>query len=207
MQYYSILRDREYKALSKLLLNGSVLDVGGGARTKYHDLIRGEHSFHSINISPSCNPNTLADIEKPFPFADDSFDHAICLNVLEHIYEFEHVVREVARCVKPGGLFVIATPFMHHVHGSPDDYLRYTDSAFRRMADKNGYSVTSIEKLGTGFFSLGFQCFAIGAPKVLWVLTKPLALGLDGILNTLSARYRKLTELIPLGYFVILTKK
>jgi SAM-dependent methyltransferase len=206
MKYYTIVRGREHELLRRVELDGSILDVGGGAHAQYHELIKGEHIFHTMNINPKCRPDTLADIEQEFPFAGETFDHAICLNVLEHIYEFEHVVSETVRCIKPGGSFVIATPFMHHIHGSPDDYLRYTESVYRRLAGKFDCHVSMLEKLGAGFFSLGFQCLSIGGPKFLLPIARPVAVGLDHVLNTISNRYRKLTEILPLGYFVVLTK-
>jgi SAM-dependent methyltransferase len=207
MRHYSIIRSHEYTLLQKIELKGSILDIGGGARTKYHELIQGEHTFHTMNINPDCDPDTLADIEKPFPFTDGLFDHAICLNVLEHVYEFEHVVRETVRCIKPGGSLVIATPFMHHIHASPDDYLRFTESAFLRMAEKTGCKITTLEPLGFGFFSLGFQCLGIGLPAMVRVVLKPIAIGLDKMFNRISSQYRKLTAILPLGYCVVLEKE
>ena len=43
------------------------------------------------------------------PFAADSFDYAYS-NVLDHIYDLRRFGREVARVVKPGGLFLLALP-------------------------------------------------------------------------------------------------
>jgi SAM-dependent methyltransferase len=40
------------------------------------------------------------------PFADDSFDHATCCVSVDYLTEPVRVFREVARVVRPGGLFV-----------------------------------------------------------------------------------------------------
>ena len=39
------------------------------------------------------------------PFGDSSFDYVICSEVLEHIIEFEEVIEEINRILKPGGIF------------------------------------------------------------------------------------------------------
>jgi SAM-dependent methyltransferase len=45
-----------------------------------------------------------ADVDD-MPFADGSFDAAVCFAVLHHMYDFEGLVSEVARVLKPGGIF------------------------------------------------------------------------------------------------------
>jgi SAM-dependent methyltransferase len=44
------------------------------------------------------------------PFPDDSFDHVICSEVLEHIPDYSSFLREIDRVLKPGGLFAVSVP-------------------------------------------------------------------------------------------------
>jgi SAM-dependent methyltransferase len=207
MKSSSILRDLEHEQLSQLSLRGTVLDIGGSRKSRYQELIKGEPVFYVINIDDGAEPDELVDVEKEFPFTDNQFDHAICMNVIEHVFEFENVFKETMRSIKPGGCAVFAVPFMHHIHASPDDYLRYTESAYRRLAQKHGCNVEKIEGLGYGFFSLGYQCIGSSIPTNIGrTMTKRLSVSIDKILNRLSARYRKLTSCIPLGYFVVFMK-
>ncbi len=40
------------------------------------------------------------------PFATDSFDVVVSIEVLEHIFPIEPILKEVARCLRPGGQFL-----------------------------------------------------------------------------------------------------
>lgn len=207
MKYHSIIRGLEYENLQKINLEGKVLDVGGSKKSGYHELIGGSATFDVVNLDQSCEPDYVFDIEKPFPISDQSYDHAVCLNVLEHVYEFENTFSEQVRCIKPGGMIVIATPFMHHIHASPDDYMRYTQSSFERMAKKYNCEIVQLTPLGFGLFSLIFQSVGGSLPtKVLQATVKSLFVSLDKFGNKISKRYRRLTSRIPLGYFVVMKK-
>lgn len=46
------------------------------------------------------------------PFADASFDMLTCFGVLHHIPNVSHVVKELARCLKPGGYALIREPIV-----------------------------------------------------------------------------------------------
>jgi 2-polyprenyl-6-hydroxyphenyl methylase/3-demethylubiquinone-9 3-methyltransferase len=43
------------------------------------------------------------------PFDADSFDLVVCCDVLEHVDDLERTIREVARVLKPGGMFCYDT--------------------------------------------------------------------------------------------------
>ena len=45
-----------------------------------------------------------------FPFADASYDTVFASHVIEHLKDPARIIRECARVLKPGGIFLVATP-------------------------------------------------------------------------------------------------
>ncbi|MFA6077833.1 MAG: methyltransferase domain-containing protein [Candidatus Paceibacterota bacterium] len=203
---YSIIRDGEYKKLKSISVDGIILDLGGNFNSEYHDLIRGKHSFTSVNISAEYGCDMVFDIQKIFPIEDDKFDAVLCMNVLEHVYKFNNVVSETFRVLKNGGIFIFAVPFMHHIHGSPDDYFRYTRSAIEEMLKENGFENVEIEEIGLGLFSMIYQSVSGMLPSFLKSFFKNIAVFVDLLFFKMSKRYRNVSKRIPLGYFVVAKK-
>ena len=44
------------------------------------------------------------------PFADNTFDLTLCLHCLHHVANVSYVVRELARCLRPGGYIILREP-------------------------------------------------------------------------------------------------
>ncbi|MEM9438031.1 MAG: bifunctional 2-polyprenyl-6-hydroxyphenol methylase/3-demethylubiquinol 3-O-methyltransferase UbiG [Pseudomonadota bacterium] len=48
-------------------------------------------------------------VGEALPYDDASFDHVVCVDVLEHVQDLHQVCREVARVLKPGGTLLFDT--------------------------------------------------------------------------------------------------
>ena len=48
-------------------------------------------------------------VGEALPYADASFDAVVCVDVLEHVADLGKVLAEVARVLRPGGLFLFDT--------------------------------------------------------------------------------------------------
>lgn len=209
MKTYSIMRGHQYEELAKVTLTGKVLDLGGSKKSGYQNIVKGEHEFVTVNIDENYGYDLKFNIEEGFPLEDSSFDNALSMNLIEHIFDTHNIFAETSRVLKPGGLFVSAVPYMHHVHGSPDDFVRYTDSAYRKFADKYGFEVIYMEPLGYGVFSLLFQTLTIYKTlpfALLFNFVKYVFVSLDKLLLMIPY-YKRLANTIPLGYFWIMKKK
>jgi len=51
------------------------------------------------------------DLNTPIPLESGSFDNIICIEVLEHIFNFQNVLDEAYRILKPGGMFAVGVPY------------------------------------------------------------------------------------------------
>lgn len=127
----SLVRGRAMKAWLKQRsgVTTRLLDVGCGkglflrdfarvARERFQvgaidasgvDLVRSPGDFFA-EISPNFHFVEQNLDGQRLPFADRSFDFVCCNQVLEHIFETEHLVREFHRVITPGGICVISVP-------------------------------------------------------------------------------------------------
>ena len=48
-------------------------------------------------------------VGEQLPYPDDSFDAVVCVDVLEHVSDLQKVISEIARVLKPGGMFLFDT--------------------------------------------------------------------------------------------------
>ena len=48
--------------------------------------------------------------EEPFPFENDYFDLVYCGEIIEHLFNPDHLLDEVWRILKPGGKCIVTTP-------------------------------------------------------------------------------------------------
>lgn len=204
---YSILREQEYGELAKLKLNGKVLDLGGSKKSGYHELFKGDYEITTVNIDQSYGCDLVFNIEEKFPLNSEQYDWILCINVLEHIYNYQHVLQESSRVLKRKGKLILITPFIFQIHASPEDYFRYTKSALKRILEQDNFAITEIKGFGYGLFSLIFQIVGGSIPfRIIRDLIKQGCIYLDRFLAKISKRYTDLKHKIPLGYLVIAEK-
>lgn len=212
MNIPSLLRIEENRALSSIVMNGSILDIGGDRNSEYVRLIGGEHEITTINLDLKSKPDIIHDLETPLPVEDSAFDYALLINVLEHIYGYKPLLEETTRILKPSGKLVIVVPFMFPVHPSPYDFRRFTSMALERELETLGYADIYVKPLGHGVFS---ACYLAVDRLMPWPVrlagfwtARYAALGLDAAFSALSRLLGKKYDPsdYALGYFVTAVK-
>jgi ubiquinone/menaquinone biosynthesis C-methylase UbiE len=100
---------------------GSVLDCGMGPGRLLVELERGGWSVAGIDISdemvglararlPRSADRLLQGTAESLPFPSASFDAVVATGVFEYVEDLPRALAEVARVLRPGGLFVVSMP-------------------------------------------------------------------------------------------------
>lgn len=128
--------------------HGTVLDVGCGDR--WVEPVLPEDCWYvgldSLSTGRSLyrsNPSVFGDAGK-LPIADESVDTVLMFEVLEHLPAPGAALREIHRCLRPGGKVVLSVPFLYPIHDAPIDFQRYTEHGLRRALESESLSVESI---------------------------------------------------------------
>jgi len=203
----------EYDCLSRAQFEGVVLDLGGGAKAKYRKILPADIDYRSVNIDPDIEPTYLVDPGEALPVEDESFDHCLSMNTLEHVYDAKFLLGELHRVVKKGGTVHITVPWMFKIHAHPDDFSRYSPSWWAMALGEVGFSEATIQPLLWGRQSTAASL--VGQKGVLRRLRRHLAhledvlyaklmfRGGDGKYS--GARGRKLSCFAP-GHYIIAKK-
>lgn len=75
------------------------------------------------------------------PLASESFDLIIAEQVFEHIQHPSRAATHVFQMLRPGGIFVITTPFLVKIHPIPLDCYRWTKDGIRILLENAGFSI------------------------------------------------------------------
>jgi SAM-dependent methyltransferase len=78
------------------------------------------------------------------PLERGAFDVIFLEQVLEHVLWPYRVVRNVWTMLKPGGVFVVATPFLVRVHNHPVDCCRWTEVGMRHLLAEGGFHLEDV---------------------------------------------------------------
>lgn len=127
------------RILASLKPEAALLDVGAGAGIVPQMNFRGRaRRVCGVDPDPRVTANPHLDegregVGEHIPWEDGSFDVVVADNVLEHLDHPAEVFREVARVMRPGGLFLAKTP--NRTHYMPL-IARLTPTRFHRWVNR-----------------------------------------------------------------------
>lgn len=157
-----ITRERQfyYKRLAEIapsVKGQRVLEIGSGKQVKGQEAYSAIHIFKDVaefrqtDINPEFGHEildiTAMDIQSEYGLI-------LCLNVLEHVYDFQTAVKNLHAAVAEGGRLIVAVPFAYPLHDEPHDYYRYTEHALRRML--GDFKSVTVENKGIRQMSYGY---------------------------------------------------
>jgi SAM-dependent methyltransferase len=130
-----------------------LLDVGAG-HGDFAQIFAGRQAI-LLDVFPYPEVDIVCDLTQTVPFRPDSFDAVVLMNVLEHVYDSRALFSSVKTLLKPGGIFVVAIPFLLKVHQAPYDFVRYTHFSLERLGRDFGLELLSLEGYYDPIFLLG----------------------------------------------------
>jgi SAM-dependent methyltransferase len=198
-----------YEELSQLTLHGKILDIGGSSKLGYLDLIGGKHTIDINNIDEKYGYTLKFDLEFPWPLANESYDDLLAINVLEHIFNYRHVLNESCRVLKPKGKIVIAVPFLMPIHPCPHDYWRFTEETLRKILKEAGFENIKVKSAGSGIFSAttNLRYNVLRHVPGLWIMSAFFSRQHDRLLQAAGHGKNFGSKNYPLGYIVTANKK
>jgi SAM-dependent methyltransferase len=130
--------------------NARILDAGCGSGRNMVELARFgtvtgvELSDTSVALARARNAGEVVEGSVlEMPFAEDSFDLAVSLDVIEHLEDDLGALRELRRTIAPGGLLLVTVPAYQWLWSGHDEinhhHRRYTRRTLQRVAEQAGW--------------------------------------------------------------------
>ena len=143
----------------RLPARARILDAGCGSGRNMVELARHGHvtgvelSPASVGLARERNAGeVIAGSVLDMPLESDSFDLAVCLDVIEHLADDVGALRELRRVVVPGGSLLVTVPAYQWLWSGHDEvnhhHRRYSRRSLERAAAEAGW-----EKVRTTHFN------------------------------------------------------
>jgi SAM-dependent methyltransferase len=201
-------------------LSGKVLDVGAG-ESPWREWLPATASYQGLDVGnagefgmhPDRKDITYYD-GTVMPFADATFDGALCIEVLEHTENPELCVAEMARVLADHAPLLLSVPWSARRHHIPHDYHRFTRERLEALLRSHGFEHIDIAERGNDVAAIASKLVVLTVRLIprrvtvhaLW--TTPLALLCAPLTVTfIGAAWVSMTLGLgsredPLGYFV-----
>ena len=199
---------------------GEVLDVGCGQSPYKFLLNKDQAKYYGIDITEADRFNYHnSDVTyfngRDIPFGDGKFDGLICTEVLEHVEDYQRLIDEMHRVLKPGATGIITIPWSARYHYIPWDFFRFTPSSLKTMFSK--FSEAKITNRGTDVTVIANKVIVMFIRNLMpvvawkwilvpiWLLLTPI-LALVVLMGHCSLWFGLGTDEDPLGYTIVVKK-
>lgn len=140
------LLDQDLEA-TRPFMQGRVLEIGAGRNHRRGDFIPSiTNAWVFLDLGQKNLPDVRADALQ-LPFRSKEFETVICLEVFEYISNPAMAVLELRRVIKPSGLLILSTPFVHR-QDADTDRLRWTERGLVELFEQAGLEIVSLKAQG-----------------------------------------------------------
>jgi 2-polyprenyl-3-methyl-5-hydroxy-6-metoxy-1,4-benzoquinol methylase len=197
---------------------GGILDVGAG-QSPWREWLPTHCRYTGLDVSNSgdfgvASPEDVKLYDgRVMPFAEATFEGAICIEVLEHVADPEAFLDEVARVLKPGAVLLLSTPWSARRHHIPHDFHRFTRERLATILAAHGFKDVTVYERGDDVDAVANKLIVLtlGSLKRTTLLNGVVLLPLTAIFAVMAAVMLVVAHLPrgwglgsdadPLGYF------
>lgn len=214
-RYFSPASYAHYHTVVTLIeqyIAGRTIDLGCGFMPFKEYLTERVTAYHTLDLDPQSPEVTfIGDIQEMPMIPTNSYDSAICLEVLEHIPYPLKAIREIYRILKPGGIFLFSVPYLCRIHDQPHDYFRFTIYGLHKILSESQFSVIEIRPRGGIASFLGHQVSTIlltttwpiwGLRQIAWIFNRWIIVLLGYEIDKIIGNW----DIFPLGYVGVAQK-
>lgn len=219
-QWFAYRYERHRHKQIASIASGKVLDIGCGRQSVCEylasncDYVSLDHPDTGANLYDA-NPLVFGDAHK-LPFADESLNTVLLIEVLEHLPEPDQAFSEALRVLSPNGQLLLSTPFLYPVHDAPQDFQRWTQYGLAHLL-QNADITYSIKHMGTGCETSALLAniawsnlllTLISRKPLALILTPLLAIGvlINNLLASTLSHFETEKGLMTIGYFIRIRK-
>ena len=192
--------------IQKIEINSDFLDLGSTqSETNVSNYVKNKGLRTYANLSTNLKDQNNINLEIYPNDIKKKFKTIFLMNVLEHIKNTNNCFNNINDILDSDGIVYGSTPFLFHIHQSPNDYFRFTKQFLEEFLKEKGYKEIEVKILGTGIFCNMYSSL-FNLTKIipfLNVIIFSLAIIFDKILNIFL---KNIKDINPLGYFFIAKK-
>lgn len=143
---------KKYMKKASTYIKGICLDIGSG-NSPYKKYLKVD-KYISVDkedtqaVTYKKNEHKINADAKNLPFNSNYTDSVLLNQVLEHIDEYEKVLKEINKVLKKDGVFVISVPFIYNIHAEPNDYFRFSEYGLKFLLKKYNFKIIEFYYLG-----------------------------------------------------------
>lgn len=134
----------------KCYMHQRVMEIGCGSlnrRGQFKLPVSKLDQWITVDVQKAVRPALLADVEC-LPVKSENFDVVIAIEMLEYVINPTVALKEMNRILKPGGIVIVSTPFMHRMDTSSDRW-RFTQAGLQDLLVGAGFRIEKVTQQGS----------------------------------------------------------
>lgn len=202
-------------------VHGDVLDIGCGSRW-VEQVLPQNSRYTGLDYPPTVTkgyagrPNVFGN-GQCLPFAANSFDSVVMMDVLEHLPSPEASISEAWRVLRTGGVLVMQAPFLYPLHDEPHDFQRWSKYGLKMLLNSHHFELQELThderpfETAATLLSIALAHGALDAfnKRHFSLLIAPLMISAIPIINLggwILAKISPTSSIMPMSYRVVAKK-